>query len=331
MSRILKRPMFRKGGEVMEGIMTGIRNNYAFGTQSPYKETMNPEMGGGEKRGLMAFTNENNSPEPNINNYDISKLSPSKTNFEKSMNMADYIMGRYGSKKGIGSDSVAQALIQGGLRAIGGAGAGKGVLGELATAFEPVVGEAFKQKQKERDTKMGLAVELYKGMSKDDRLALEKKAGMYAELFKISPEEALKKFLTKDLTEASPNLKEATVYTDANTLLKQWSTEPPQRIMDLNDIEQKNVALFEVKDFRTRAKGGELENISSVYPSAKNLVAIPEEEDVFEYIPTVSKGGKENEIPFQVGQQYFIPGIGPRGSIAVYNPDRKFRIIKQVQ
>ena len=33
MSRILKRPMFRKGGEVMEGIMTGIkpRKNYADG------------------------------------------------------------------------------------------------------------------------------------------------------------------------------------------------------------------------------------------------------------------------------------------------------------
>jgi len=33
MSRILKRPMFRKGGEVMEGIMTGIkpRQNYQSG------------------------------------------------------------------------------------------------------------------------------------------------------------------------------------------------------------------------------------------------------------------------------------------------------------
>ena len=33
MSRILKRPMFRKGGEVMEGIMTGIkpRQNYNLG------------------------------------------------------------------------------------------------------------------------------------------------------------------------------------------------------------------------------------------------------------------------------------------------------------
>jgi hypothetical protein len=28
MSRILKRPMFRKGGEVGGGIMTGIRQNF---------------------------------------------------------------------------------------------------------------------------------------------------------------------------------------------------------------------------------------------------------------------------------------------------------------
>jgi len=34
MSRILKRPMFRKGGEVMEGVMTGIkpRENYSIGS-----------------------------------------------------------------------------------------------------------------------------------------------------------------------------------------------------------------------------------------------------------------------------------------------------------
>ena len=37
MSRVLKRPMFRKGGEVMEGIMTGIKPRKMFfkGTLSP--------------------------------------------------------------------------------------------------------------------------------------------------------------------------------------------------------------------------------------------------------------------------------------------------------
>jgi len=43
MSRILKRPMFRKGGEVMEGIMTGIkpRQNYALGERvEDYKNVL---------------------------------------------------------------------------------------------------------------------------------------------------------------------------------------------------------------------------------------------------------------------------------------------------
>ena len=43
MSRILKRPMFRKGGEVMEGIMTGIkpRQNYSLGQRvENYKNVM---------------------------------------------------------------------------------------------------------------------------------------------------------------------------------------------------------------------------------------------------------------------------------------------------
>ena len=35
MSRILRRPMFRKGGEVGGGIMTGIRSNFEEGTPRP--------------------------------------------------------------------------------------------------------------------------------------------------------------------------------------------------------------------------------------------------------------------------------------------------------
>jgi hypothetical protein len=48
MSRILKRPMFRKGGEVMEGIMTGIkpRQNYALGERvEEYQNVLKSSMG----------------------------------------------------------------------------------------------------------------------------------------------------------------------------------------------------------------------------------------------------------------------------------------------
>ena len=49
MSRILKRPMFRKGGEVMEGIMTGIkpRQNYSLGERvEKYKNVMRAATAG---------------------------------------------------------------------------------------------------------------------------------------------------------------------------------------------------------------------------------------------------------------------------------------------
>ena len=323
MSRILKRPMFRRGGEVMEGVMTGIRNNYAFGTQSPYKETMNPEMGGGKNRGLMAFTEENNSPEPNINNYDISKLSPSKSNFEKSMNMADYIMGRYGSKKGIGSDAVAQALIQGGLRAIGGAGAGKGVLGELATAFEPVVGEAFKQKQKERDTKMGLAVELYKGMSKDDRLAFEKKAEQYAKLKGISKEEAMLQFLEKDLSEASPYLKGPSPQAEMAKIKADMIKDKfAYGVSGLNDLELTRVAKVaseaESKIFRGEDPGFQV----GIYPSKEELEQI--DENTIKYNPTVEPRGKIKS-KFTSGGVYYLPAIDTFG---VYDGNTKTFKIK---
>ena len=48
MSRILKRPMFRKGGEVMEGIMTGIkpRQNYNLGKRvEEYQGVLKGAMG----------------------------------------------------------------------------------------------------------------------------------------------------------------------------------------------------------------------------------------------------------------------------------------------
>ena len=112
MSRTLKRPMFRKGGEVMEGIMTGIqpRRNYADGKTK--EEIMN------EAFSVM-------SPEAQQYGQAMSKLAG---------------LGRTSNR-----DLLTNVLIQGGLRGMSQTGGG-GTLGNLAKAFEEPVTGALKQR-----------------------------------------------------------------------------------------------------------------------------------------------------------------------------------------
>jgi len=105
MSKILKRPMFRKGGEVMEGIMTGVkpRKNYANGTDEQIQEI-----------------------------FEASGLSPSGRSYaETAMKLAN--IGRPSS-----NDLIARALISGGLKGFSTTGKGS-TLANLASAFEKPV------------------------------------------------------------------------------------------------------------------------------------------------------------------------------------------------
>jgi len=113
MSRILKRPMFRKGGEVMEGIMTGIkpRKNYADGKT---REEIFAEA--------------------------ISGLTPQAQKYAQSMSQLA------GLGRASNQDLLTNVLIQGGLRGMSTAGKG-GTLANLAAAFEAPVGQALKQRQ----------------------------------------------------------------------------------------------------------------------------------------------------------------------------------------
>ena len=113
MSRILKRPMFRKGGEVMEGIMTGIkpRKNYAEGKT---REEIFAEA--------------------------ISGLTPQAQKYAQSMSQLA------GLGRASNEDLLTNVLIQGGLRGLSTAGKG-GTLANLAAAFEAPVGQALKQRQ----------------------------------------------------------------------------------------------------------------------------------------------------------------------------------------
>jgi len=112
MSRIFKRPMFRKGGEVMEGIMTGIqpRRNYSDGKT---------------REEIISGSLEN--------------LSPTSQGYAKSfMDLAK--LGGTSNR-----DLLTNVLIQGGLRGMSQTGGG-GTLGNLAKAFEEPVAGALKQR-----------------------------------------------------------------------------------------------------------------------------------------------------------------------------------------
>ena len=273
MSKIFKRPMFRRGGNVMEGIMTGIqdRKNYSEGQE-----------------------------DPKIQN----------SNIDKSIMLSDVFMNKYGK----GGDPVAQALISGGLRAISGVGAGKGKFAELATAFSPVVDRAFEQVQKQRDTKMGLAVELYKGMSKDDRLAFQKKAEQYAKLKGIPIEEAELKFLEQDLSETSPYLKgtspevrKAKIFDD---ITKSYQAQAEADIIGMSRLEQNRVAdkLDEI-DQGVYTKKGSVDFIDGKYPRQTEL-SETEDPNIFKFKPKDEK----SKTKFISGGIYYIPILDKFGT-----------------
>ena len=140
MSRILKRPMFRKGGEVMEGIMTGIkpRTNYADG------KTREEIISGA-----------------------LENLSPSSQGYAQSfMDLAK--LGGTSNK-----DLLTNVLIQGGLRGMSQTGGG-GTLGNLAKAFqeptEQALSESFASKRSEQQAKL-------KGLEFDIAKQLKEKTG----------------------------------------------------------------------------------------------------------------------------------------------------------
>jgi len=113
MSITLKRPMFRKGGEVEKGIMelATPRRNYKEGKT---REEIFAEAIGG--------------------------LTPQAQKYAESMSQLA------GLGKASGSDLLTNVLIQGGLRGLSTAGKG-GTLANLASAFEAPVGQALKQRQ----------------------------------------------------------------------------------------------------------------------------------------------------------------------------------------
>jgi hypothetical protein len=238
MSRIFKRPMFRKGGNVMEGVMTGIqdRKNYA-------------------EDGIVT-----------------SKLEQQKKDLSESMDLAGYLTKQMGTP-----DYLAQALISGGLRAVGGAGAGKGKAAELATAFAPAVEQAFQGQQKARDTKLGLGLELFKGMGGKD-LADIRLADEIARIESIpekdrSPSERRRlQILTSKYAEGNAYLKGASPENRIRAREDAYLKNPPTYAIGMNSDELQNLAIFEQTSFDKKLAGEKSPDaIMGVYPLSTDL------------------------------------------------------------
>ena len=133
MSKIFKRPMFRRGGQVMDGVMSlaAPRSNYEKGGIGADITEKYPELGAGYQKFYDLYSD-----------------------------VAQQDMGQ------ARSDILSNLLIRGGLGLVSGEGAGRGTLGEIATAFkgptEQALGEMQTLKGTERQIKsaaLGSAIE----------------------------------------------------------------------------------------------------------------------------------------------------------------------------
>ena len=129
MSKILKRPMFRKGGSVDEGIMSmaNTRSNYQEGGMTAEQLTEKyPELGADYQKYL---------------------------DFYRTVGARDEAAER--------RDILSNLLIRGGMGLVAGEGAGKGTLGALATSFrgptEQAMGELSQIKKSEQAIKSAAA------------------------------------------------------------------------------------------------------------------------------------------------------------------------------
>jgi len=151
MSKILKRPMFRKGGSVNNGIMsmTNSRSNYENGGISEDLMQKYPELGSQYKKYYELYG-------------DVAQRDEAAT------------------KK----DILSNLLIRGGLGLVSGEGAGKGTLGAVATAFRAPTEQAMGELQKLKSTEQQIKSAALGSAIEADAARIQREADLEAALAK---------------------------------------------------------------------------------------------------------------------------------------------------
>ena len=216
MSRTLKRPMFRKGGEVMEGIMTGIKPRERF-SEKGMSDSMRDDL----------------------------------KNIQNRVNLIDAFSGAGASPLG---DPLTQFLLQTGQNLISGESAGGTKLQEISGATRKPLEKAIKSQQVKDLSRKKIAASLLSKMGAGDIAKIKRNAKDLSELLGIPIEQATKmeinKAYYKDPASAAAK-REKSIATLANNFMKEKKfgqnvyTGP-----EANAMAEAYVAAMEKKDYR---------------------------------------------------------------------------------
>ena len=299
MSKILKRPMFRKGGQVMNGVMS-----LASGGRAKYQE--------GDR----------------VTMQDLIKDDP----FLKDV----YETAQAGYGRDVQqerSDVLANLLIRGGLGLVSGEGAGKGTLGAIATAFkkptEQALGEmaalkqdpaamltaktAIEQKGAERLARIQNENKLLDAQKKAEIIVGPQKSGESTEDYAARVNSEAKKIIEESTYGVGERFKEGIKQDDIEIIQKQYLLEKPDAEKYYNF--QQNKEAIEEKTNKpvqgyidgTKTKGGKIDysrkaknKVDGIYYDPQNDVYLQIENGIATQIQDplgADTGGQQSTIP----------------------------------
>ena len=177
MSRFLHRPMFRRGGSAGEGITSGLRRGYADGNSVPEVS----------HRGMPTF----NEPSTG-NDFNLGAYISEPPELPKSSAGADFWLN-------LGTNILAQP-------------GGRPILQTLGTAGKEPIAQYQKQRSQEDLLKYKHAqgerqfqLEIYKAMTDEDKIALQKEINYLMNEHGLSKEEALARAMPKYRKQRDPD------------------------------------------------------------------------------------------------------------------------------